>query len=236
MSKIREIPWPRILAEGTAIVVSILLAFWIQAWWEGRQLEIQEQELLAQIRVEFEANKTIFKDYRQLHSEIIAAATRLLNRTSPDASAANGQNHAFMEDLHIVSDYWTVNPSIGVVSSLIQSGQLSIIRSHSIRSELAAWPAKLQDLHDEESIVQRYTVGVFYEYWFANASYRDVFPAEEVGPSNFSFDVEKILRDRRFENLLHERLLGEKGVLDDYGVAEAAIEKVLLMTAESLNK
>jgi hypothetical protein len=27
MNKIQEIPWPRILAEGTAIVVSILLAF-----------------------------------------------------------------------------------------------------------------------------------------------------------------------------------------------------------------
>jgi hypothetical protein len=33
----RSIPWPRILAEGGAIVVSILFAFGIQAWWEGRQ-------------------------------------------------------------------------------------------------------------------------------------------------------------------------------------------------------
>jgi len=33
----RSVHWPRILAEGFAIVVSILLAFGIQAWWEGRQ-------------------------------------------------------------------------------------------------------------------------------------------------------------------------------------------------------
>ena len=33
----RSIPWPRILAEGVAIVVSILLAFGIQAWWEDSQ-------------------------------------------------------------------------------------------------------------------------------------------------------------------------------------------------------
>jgi len=33
----RSIPWPRILAERVAIVVSILLAFGIQAWWEGVQ-------------------------------------------------------------------------------------------------------------------------------------------------------------------------------------------------------
>jgi len=35
----RSIPWPRILAEGVAIVLSILLAFGIQAWGEGQVQE-----------------------------------------------------------------------------------------------------------------------------------------------------------------------------------------------------
>ena len=33
----RPIPWLRVFAEGAVIVVSILLAFGIDAWWEGRQ-------------------------------------------------------------------------------------------------------------------------------------------------------------------------------------------------------
>lgn len=54
MTLVRNIPWPRILAEGTIIVVSILLAFWIDAWWD-RHLETKnlleyltsfEQELI----------------------------------------------------------------------------------------------------------------------------------------------------------------------------------------------
>jgi hypothetical protein len=40
----RQIPWPRIFAAGVAIVVSILLAFGIQGWWEGRQEQREEQE------------------------------------------------------------------------------------------------------------------------------------------------------------------------------------------------
>jgi hypothetical protein len=32
----RKIPWGRILAEGILIVVSILLAFSIEAWWARR--------------------------------------------------------------------------------------------------------------------------------------------------------------------------------------------------------
>jgi hypothetical protein len=37
MSRNQPIPWTRIDAEGTAIVVSILFAFAIDAWWEGRR-------------------------------------------------------------------------------------------------------------------------------------------------------------------------------------------------------
>ena len=32
----KQVPWVRIVAEGIAIVISILLAFAIQAWWEGQ--------------------------------------------------------------------------------------------------------------------------------------------------------------------------------------------------------
>jgi hypothetical protein len=48
----RSIPWPRILAEGVAIVLSILLAFGIQAWWEGRQERLEEREILIGLRDE----------------------------------------------------------------------------------------------------------------------------------------------------------------------------------------
>ncbi len=33
----RQIRWLRVLVEGVVIVGSILLAFGIQAWWDGRQ-------------------------------------------------------------------------------------------------------------------------------------------------------------------------------------------------------
>ncbi len=31
----RQIPWLRVFAEGVVIVVSVLLAFGIDAWWGG---------------------------------------------------------------------------------------------------------------------------------------------------------------------------------------------------------
>jgi len=50
----KDINWPRIFAEGTAIVISILLAFTIDAWWQGRQdaalARAQIQSLADEIR------------------------------------------------------------------------------------------------------------------------------------------------------------------------------------------
>ena len=46
MKLIQDIPWPRIFAEGVAIIISILLAFWIQAWWEGQQERGDERIVL----------------------------------------------------------------------------------------------------------------------------------------------------------------------------------------------
>jgi hypothetical protein len=47
-----NIPWKRLTAEGAAIVVSILLAFWIDAWWDDRAERTLVRESLEAIEVE----------------------------------------------------------------------------------------------------------------------------------------------------------------------------------------
>lgn len=37
MKNVRSIDWQRALTEGVVIVFSILLAFWIDAWWSQRE-------------------------------------------------------------------------------------------------------------------------------------------------------------------------------------------------------
>jgi len=50
VSSFKQIPLLRILAEGAVIVVSILLAFGIDAWWGGYQLRQDERALLHELR------------------------------------------------------------------------------------------------------------------------------------------------------------------------------------------
>ncbi len=52
----RKIPWPRIFVEGVVIVGSILLAFGIQAWWDGRQEAERLQQTLISLEAAFVEN------------------------------------------------------------------------------------------------------------------------------------------------------------------------------------
>jgi hypothetical protein len=53
----RPIPWPRVLVEGAVIVASILLAFGIEAWWNGAQERLEERQILSSLAEDFRTNK-----------------------------------------------------------------------------------------------------------------------------------------------------------------------------------
>ena len=69
-----NIPWSRVVIEGLVIVVSILLAFGIDAWWDGRQEEASRVHLLSILQSDFTAT-------RQLLESSIRRAEETVNRS-----------------------------------------------------------------------------------------------------------------------------------------------------------
>ena len=59
----KQIPWLRVFVEGVVIVGSILLAFGIDAWWDGRQAEAARQEWLVALEADFETNASLAARY-----------------------------------------------------------------------------------------------------------------------------------------------------------------------------
>ncbi len=53
MIESKTINWNQLAAEAVVIVASILLAFWIDAWWDGQKDRIEEREILVGLEVEF---------------------------------------------------------------------------------------------------------------------------------------------------------------------------------------
>ena len=74
----------RLLLEGFVIVVSILLAFAIDAWWDDRQ-EAEEARLqVERVVVELEANIVRLEDQVERLDVTTAAAKRFLSKFGPE--------------------------------------------------------------------------------------------------------------------------------------------------------
>ena len=77
MANSNNIQWKRISAEGAAIVVSILLAFSIEAWWDERRDGASERVMLSSLLAELHATEISF-DINDGHVAAIRDSTQQL--------------------------------------------------------------------------------------------------------------------------------------------------------------
>ena len=56
MDEENTLSWKRLIVEGAVIVVSILLAFGIDAWWDEQNARRTEREQLVSVALELKAN------------------------------------------------------------------------------------------------------------------------------------------------------------------------------------
>lgn len=87
MAEAQTIPWKRISVEAAAIVVSILLAFAIDASWEERQSHQRQQELIRGLILDFESFAERSREELALVDGIVSRNRELLELLATDSSA-----------------------------------------------------------------------------------------------------------------------------------------------------
>lgn len=138
----KHIPWVRILAEGAVVVVSILLAFGIDAWWDDRQLREEEQRALQGLREDLLASQAELSsvlaalvDNRDHFGEFQASTPELIRQWPSDAVSLWG-----------LSSSPTFDAYTGTLDALVGAGKLDLIRDARLRNVLVAWMKGLDDL------------------------------------------------------------------------------------------
>ena len=225
------IPWRRVLAEGVVIVGSILLALSADAWWDARKERRDERVALEQLHDEFSQNQESLRTSEAAHRAqrdgIVAMLEAIRERGSPPGSLSVPDS-TLLRSL----GYRTWDPSRGVLTSLITSGRLGLIRDDSLRVELASWLDAVEDLREDEI-----ADGDFYREVVAILN--DLIPlvsldfrageAGFTGPSRFEPDYPAMLNSLRLENLLDFRLVEKNEILTQgYGPLQQRLIWILL--------
>jgi hypothetical protein len=144
----RQIPWARIFAEGVAIVVSILLAFGIQAWWEGRQEQKTEQSALFALRADFLASR----DALAVAISVLEGAQAYFTAFQSADSAALTQLGADSADAMTMSlnIALTYDPISSSLDAILSDGRISLLQDEQLREALAGWVRALEDIEENQ--------------------------------------------------------------------------------------
>ncbi|NIV16883.1 MAG: hypothetical protein GWN47_00400 [Woeseiaceae bacterium] len=147
MASKREIPLPRVLAEGTAIVVSILLAFSIDAWWDEQKERADEQEILLALKAEFEINRIEAKAVIDHHEESIRRVREF--KSMPQDTLESMGTIEYRNLLRAFAGPRTFDPRRGTVSALISASKLGVLRDPVLREALMTFITIVEDADED---------------------------------------------------------------------------------------
>jgi hypothetical protein len=152
MTLTRNIPWARILAEGTIIIVSILLAFWIDAWWQERIERKESEALIRGLLSDFTASQLHLQEWVAGNKRVLRAADEFLLeiRKTPV-----GEEMAVRPEWLVAAVAApTFDPTDTSLRTAIATGQIELITDQELRDVLAVWRQQLEDTQEDELLIR----------------------------------------------------------------------------------
>jgi hypothetical protein len=235
MKKSQIKSWPRILAEGSAIVASILLAFAIDAWWQERQDRDEEQEILRGLDAEFSSIQGILASDMDEHLQRLQSLEKLLMALE---SGSTEKVIATVDDaiLEMLSPS-TSDLGSGALDALLNSGRVEMLRNETLRKKLAGWGGVWGEVWDDQNDGAGMVYDTFIPYFIeesipAGRLMRNWYADWPLLAKSVSDDLEvvnRLLADSKFRVMLELRF-GYKMHLT--GELEAAISEADAILAE----
>jgi hypothetical protein len=233
--------WPRILAEGVAIVASILLAFGIDAWWQDRQTRQEEQQVLQGLKAEFTSIREVLEEHLDIHMQGLQSLEKLLIAIEHGASGEDGSIvESAVEDLLAPT---TSDIGNGTLDALLSSGRVEILSNRTLRARLAAWNGVIGEVWDDQVVHSKLVYEVFVPYFISESIpagitmryWYDDWPIPGTPISEDPAAMKQLLEDSRFRVMVEIRYGYKRHLTEEFHLAIAAAEEILLEIDKSIN-
>lgn len=239
MQKTTNMGWPRIFAEVVAIVASILLAFGIDAWWQDRQIRLEEQQILQDLNDEFLSIRGILERHLTLHLEHLQWLEDFLNmiEDGPSRDAGTIVEAALLEMVTPT----TSDIGNGTLNALLGSGRVDILTSRTLRAKLAAWDGVMGEVWDDQNDNAKMVYEIHVPYFVAEgipvgAAMRRWYEDWPIPARSISEDpdaIRRLLEDPRFHVMVEVRYGYKRHLTQEFEHAIAAAEAILTEIAAS---
>ncbi|MCW9707823.1 hypothetical protein [Fodinibius salsisoli] len=193
------------------MVISILIAFWVDTWWQGKQNIKKEKAYLSALKSELEENQRIYDSHMEKLKEDVSTTSNFLSMLKGNTS---GQIPADSLQKYIwpLATINVITPIQAALDDLINSGGMQYIRSDILRRQIATYKQNFEfDFEKQRSALKLWnsTLSVFN---LNNMNISQVVPADAIESSSeipkFAFNSSFSASDRRtYINRLVQRIL-----------------------------
>jgi hypothetical protein len=139
----QAIPWRKLSVEAFVIIASILLAFAIDAWWQGRQENVLEKLYLQRLLAEVEINREIATRTIDTQRAALEASRRTFQRVKA-ASVTKG------EEVDAIADAYRATVTLlprfidDVYQELLSTGNIRLVQSQELRNGIFVYQRQLR--------------------------------------------------------------------------------------------
>lgn len=151
--------WGRLVAEGAAIVVSILLAFAIDASWDARQARVRERDVLEALERDFLQNRTQVGEAIAVHEAAQARVARLQAMSEDEILALERDSVGVF--LGSLAAPRTFDPMRGTVDALVGAGELGLLRDARLREAVASFLNAVDDADEDARYMAEFAVRIW---------------------------------------------------------------------------
>lgn len=146
--------WTRAFAEGFVIVVSVLVALALDAWWTDRGNRKREAVITADLIGEFEANRNELASDILGNQQLLAATGEIISLGATGLMSLPADSVRRLAGRAV--SMRTFDPSGAVLRSIVSAGEFSLISDPSLRAKLAAWEDGLDELKREQDLASEW--------------------------------------------------------------------------------
>ena len=233
MAEYQNVSWKRLAAEAAAIVASILLAFWIDAWWDGRKDTLEEHEILVGLKAEFVDLRSRLDQWANLNREGMAVLEKYLS------DSVTGMDSESIEWVFAYAYLINVLDQGGALDALLASGRLERITDRDIRVLLEKWPDWLEDIHTNDLSFRDYGMREVVPFLTRHGIPRAICPEGEFvcpAPGPVPSDYLQLAEDPEFRAILTIRRILMWATARDLEHARAEADKILVMIRGQLKQ
>lgn len=221
------------IGEIFLVVIGILIAIQVNNWNEVQKNTRQEKSILNNLNEELKVN------INQLDSKINSCKRHIYRDSVLITYIGIGTPKIETEVLdslmRAIQGFVTFDPANGVIYNIVNSGQINLIQNDELIFKLSAWNMNLAEVKEVEGFIKEFHFNKYEPYLYDKFSKRNGLK-NSLGSSTFSWDLNFILTDKVFENLVFQAIDHFTRLENRYVILKDEMLEMCRIIEEELNK